>query len=352
MVEKIFDDYGVGFAIVARPIEERKLIIAKDEFWKEFDIDQLRDVWYKSSYLLDRKQSGAICASERYSNYKHQPLQFDFKPSFTGKMEDLGLNPNRKERTGLTAAIIREKGTNGEREMAYSLYLAGFDVKDVHMTDLTSGRETLEDVQFAVFCGGFSNSDVLGSAKGWAGGFRYNEKAKKALENFFAREDTLSLGICNGCQLLMELGLIFPDMGNKHPKMAHNLSHKFESSFVSVEIPKNNSVMFGSLEGSKIGIWVAHGEGRFVLPEEESRYNIVAKYLYDSYPGNPNGSDYATAAVCSVNGRHLAMMPHLERTIFPWQNAYYPYHYRRHEVTPWMVAFVNAKEWVKNKNTK
>ena len=351
LVEKIFDDYGVGFAIVARPIEERKLIIAKDEFRQEFDIDQLRDVWYKTSYLLDRKQSGETCASERFNNYKQQPLQFDIRPTFTGRMEDLGLNPDRKERTGLTAAIIREKGTNGEREMAYSLYLAGFDVKDVHMTDLTSGRETLEDVQFAVFCGGFSNSDVLGSAKGWAGGFRYNEKAKKALENFFDCEDTLSLGICNGCQLLMELGLIFPEMGDQHPRMEHNLSHKFESTFVSVEIPKNNSVLFGSLEGTKTGIWVAHGEGRFVLPEEASAYNISAKFVYDTYPGNPNGSDYATAAVCSANGRHLAMMPHLERTIFPWQNAYYPFAYRKHEVTPWMEAFVNAREWVKNKKS-
>ena len=351
LVEKIFDDYGVGFAIVARPIEERKLIIAKDEFRQEFDIDQLRDVWYKTSYLLDRKQSGETCASERFNNYKQQPLQFDIRPTFTGRMEDLGLNPDRKERTGLTAAIIREKGTNGEREMAYSLYLAGFDVKDVHMTDLTSGRETLEDVQFAVFCGGFSNSDVLGSAKGWAGGFRYNEKAKKALENFFDREDTLSLGICNGCQLLMELGLIFPEMGDQHPRMEHNLSHKFESTFVSVEILKNNSVLFGSLEGTKTGIWVAHGEGRFVLPEEASAYNISAKFVYDTYPGNPNGSDYATAAVCSANGRHLAMMPHLERTIFPWQNAYYPFAYRKHEVTPWMEAFVNAREWVKNKKS-
>jgi len=349
LVEKILDDYGVGFAIVARPIEERKLIIAKDEFRQEFDIDHLRDVWYKTSYLLDRKQSGKTCAAERFANYKQQPLQIDCRSSFTGKMADLGLNPDRKERTGLTAAILREKGTNGEREMAYALYLAGFDVKDVHMTDLTSGRETLEDVQFAVFCGGFSNSDVLGSAKGWAGGFRYNEQAKRALENFYAREDTLSLGICNGCQLLMELGLIYPEKGDTHPKMEHNLSHKFESAFVSVEIPSNESVMFKSLEGSKLGIWVAHGEGRFVLPEDESAYHIAAKYSYDEYPGNPNGSDYATAAVCSRNGRHLAMMPHLERSVFPWQNAWYPFSYRKHEVTPWMEAFANAREWLKNK---
>ena len=346
LVEKILQDYGLGFAIVARPIEDRKLVIAKDEFNQEFDIDKLRDVWYNTSYLLDQKQSSSNHADLRFSNYSKQPLQFDIKPEFTGKMEDMGLNPNRKEKSGLTAAIIREKGTNGEREMAYSLFLAGFDVKDVHMTDLTSGRETLEDVQMAVFCGGFSNSDVLGSAKGWAGGFKYNEKAKTALRNFFSREDTLSLGVCNGCQLLMEMGLIFPELGEQHPKMQPNSSNKFESTFVSIEIPKNESVMLKSLEGTKLGIWVAHGEGRFSLPEDEKYYNIAAKYLYDEYPGNPNGSDYSAAAVCSKDGRHLAMMPHLERTIFPWQNAYYPFAYRKHEVTPWMEAFVNAREWL------
>ncbi len=349
LVEKILNDFGVGFAIVARPIEERMLVIEKGGFREAFDIDDLRDVWYRTSYLLDRKQSGESSAKARFDNYKNQPLLFDIKPSFTGKFEDLGLNPNRKARSGLTAAIIRDKGTNGEREMAYSLYLAGFDVKDVHMTDLTSGRETLEEVQFAVFCGGFSNSDVLGSAKGWAGGFRYNEKARTSLENFYARKDTLSLGICNGCQLLMELDLIYPEMGNSHPKMQHNVSHKFESAFVSVEIPQNESVMLKSLAGNKLGIWVAHGEGRFELPDDASKYNISAKYVYDEYPGNPNGSDYAAAAVCSADGRHLAMMPHLERTIFPWQNAYYPYEYRKHDVTPWMEAFANAREWLKKR---
>lgn len=347
LVEKILNDYGVGFAIVARPIEDRKLIVEKGDFRKEFDIDALRDVWYRTSYLLDRKQSGETLAGERFKNYKQQPLQFNFLPTFTGKMRDLGLDPDRKERSGLTAAIIRDKGTNGEREMAYALYLAGFDVKDVHMTDLISGRETLEEVQFAVFCGGFSNSDVLGSSKGWAGGILYNEKARRAVENFYARPDTLSLGVCNGCQLLMELGLIYPELGENHPRMHHNRSHKFESAFVSVEIPDNRSVMLRSLAGTKLGIWVAHGEGRFSLPGEVSEYNIAAKYVYNGYPGNPNGSDHNAAAVCSADGRHLAMMPHLERTIFPWQNAWYPYEFRKHDVTPWMEAFVNAREWIK-----
>lgn len=346
LVEKILDDYGIGFAIVARPIEERKMLISKDEFKSEFDINELRDVWYESSYLLDRRQSGEDCAKSRFENYKEQPLQFEFKPSFTGHFSQYNITPDRKGKSGIKAAIIREKGTNGEREMAYSLYLAGFDVKDVHMTDLITGRETLEDINLIVFCGGFSNSDVLGSAKGWAGSFLFNDRAKDTLQKYYERKDTLSLGVCNGCQLMMELGLIYPGREQK-PKMDHNISHKFESTFLSVEIPENRSVMFNSLSGQKIGIWVAHGEGRFVMPENESMYHIVAKYVYDSYPGNPNGSDYNTAALCSEDGRHLAIMPHLERTIFPWQCAYYPFDRQKNDVTPWMEAFVNAREWIK-----
>lgn len=346
LVEKILEDYGVGGAIVARPIEARKLLIQKDTFLQEFDIDELRDVWYETSYLLDKKQSGEECATSRFDNYKKQPLQFNILPSFTGKFSQFGLNPDRTSASGIKAAIIREKGTNGEREMAYSLFLAGFDVKDVHMTDLASGRETLEDISLIVFCGGFSNSDVLGSAKGWAGSFKYNEKAKESLRKFYERKDTLSLGVCNGCQLMMELGLVYPDHDVK-PKMEHNLSHKFESTYISVAIPQNESVMFGSLSGSKLGIWVAHGEGKFTLPKAESEYNVVAKYAYCEYPANPNGSDYDVAGVVSKDGRHLAIMPHLERSIFPWQNAHYPFQNRKDDVTPWMEAFVNAREWIK-----
>lgn len=351
LVEKILDDYGIGFAIIARPIEERKLVIQKDAFVQEFDIDELRDVWFESSYLLDKKQSGEKLAAERFQNYKKQPLQFNYNPSFTGKFTQFGIDPDRVKPTGLKAAIIREKGTNGEREMAYSLYLAGFDVKDVHMTDLASGRETLEDINLIVFCGGFSNSDVLGSAKGWAGSFMFNEKAKETLRKYYQREDTLSLGVCNGCQLMMELGLVYPDHDVK-PKMEHNASHKFESTYVSVEVPQNESVMFGSLSGSKLGIWVAHGEGRFSMPKPESEYNVIAKYIYSEYPGNPNGSDYDIAGVVSKDGRHLAIMPHLERSLFPWQCAYLPFEHRRDDFTPWIEAFVNAREWVKNVITK
>ena len=315
----------------------------------EFELlqDHLRDLWYKTSYLLDCRQSGEKKAAERYANYAQQPLQFLFPEGFKGSYSSLGIDPKRRERTGVKAAIIREKGTNGEREMAYSLFLAGFDVKDVTMTDLVSGRETLEDVNMIVFCGGFSNSDVLGSAKGWAGAFLYNEAAKRALDNFYAREDTLSLGVCNGCQLMIELGLITPEDAVK-PRMLHNDSHKFESSFVGLDIEKSNAVMFSSLVGSKLGIWVAHGEGKFSLPMEESHYNIALKYSYAEYPANPNGSDYAVAGVASADGRHVAMMPHLERAIKPWNWAYYP-EQREDEVTPWIETFINARKWIEEK---
>lgn len=345
-VKKILEDAGIGYAKLGKPTEERHILVTKDDATYQFGIDYLRDVWFSSSYLLDRKQSMNGCAKKRFENYAKQPIELAFDKSFTGKYSQYGIDPNRRAATGIKAAIIREKGTQCEREMAYSLYLAGFDVKDVTMTDLISGRETLEDLNMIVFCGGFSNSDVLGSAKGWAGGFLFNPKAKAALDNFYARKDTLSLGVCNGCQLMIELGLINPNH-EKKTKMLHNDSHKFESEFTGVTVQTNQSVMLGSLSGSKLGIWVAHGEGKFSLPYKEDKYNVVLKYSYDEYPGNPNGSDYSTAGIASADGRHLAMMPHLERAIFPWQNAFYPNdRANSDQVTPWIEAFVNAKEWI------
>jgi len=347
-VERYLDNNGIGFAYLGTPAEERHILLEKEGAHYLFGIDHLRDVWFESSYLLDRRQTTAECAKARFENYKQQPLAFNYPATFNGKFSRLGISPDRLAQTGVKAAIIREKGVNGDREMAYTLWLAGFDVKDVHMTDLMSGRETLEDVNMIVFVGGFSNSDVLGSAKGWAGGFRYNETARKALDAFYARKDTLSLGICNGCQCMVELELTNPDHEEK-PKMLHNDSHKFESEFITVTIPENNSVMMGSLAGSKLGVWVAHGEGKFHLPYAEERYNIVAKYNHATYPANPNGSDYAAAGICSSDGRHLAMMPHPERAIFPWQCAAYPIdRLNSDQVTPWMEAFVNARKWVES----
>ena len=350
-LKKYLENLGVGFAKIGYPTPHNRLITVKrEDFVHEFDIDSLRTDWYKTSYLLDRDQSMNGMAKKRFTNYVKQPVEMKFNKNFEGTLDSYGLSANRRQPSGIKAAIIREKGTNGEREMAYTLYLAGFDVKDVMMTDLINGREDLSDVNFIVFCGGFSNSDVLGSAKGWAGAFLYNPKAKETLDKFYARTDTLSLGICNGCQLMIELNLINPEHEHR-AHLCHNSSKKFESAFLGLDITSNKSILLGSLSGSKLGIWVAHGEGRFYLPEPEDHYNIVAKYNYAEYPGNPNGSDYNVAGICSADGRHLAMMPHPERAIFPWQNAWYPS--KRHdEVTPWIEAFVNARKWIEEHTAK
>jgi phosphoribosylformylglycinamidine synthase len=305
----------------------------------------LRDLWYKTSYLFDCHQSGATKATERYINYKSQHLEYVFPAHFKGSFAQYGIDPHRKTPTGIRAAVIREKGSQCDRETAWIMHLAGMDVKDVHTSDLIEGRETLDDVNMIVFVGGFSNSDVLGSAKGWAGSFLYNEKAKTALNRFYARPDTLSLGICNGCQLMIELGLITPNDEQK-PRMEHNDSHKFECTFVNVSIPENNSVMLHSLAGSRLGIWVAHGEGKFMLPMPENHYNVALRYSYDAYPANPNGSPQGIAALCSNDGRHLAMMPHPERAISPWNWPFYPASRSQDQISPWVEAFVNAAKWI------
>ncbi len=337
--ERSLTEAGIEILKIGEVIEGNQISIKNHEDTFQFMVEETRDTWFKTSYLLDQKQSKNSTAEERFKNYKNQPLTYTFPSQFTGKKPVIASGLARPK-----AAILREKGSNSEREMANAMYLAGFDVKDVHMTDLISGRETLEDIQFIGAVGGFSNSDVLGSAKGWAGAFLYNEKAKTALDNFFARPDTLSVGICNGCQLFMELELVNPDH-EVHGKMLHNNSHKHESNFVSVKIQENNSIMLSSLAGSTLGVWISHGEGKFHLPQSENQYQIVAKYAYDQYPHNPNGSDYNTAMMCDKTGRHLVTMPHIERSTFQWNWANYP-EGRQDEVTPWLEAFVNARQWI------
>jgi phosphoribosylformylglycinamidine synthase len=346
-IEIHFEQYNIACIPIGKPTNERVLRVKNfsEEFL--FDVDNLRENWFRPSYLLDRKQCGEVLAQNRLDNYKTNNLTFNFS-KFGGDYAALNIDSKRRTSSGVKTAIIREKGVNGDREMAWSLYLAGFDVKDVHMTDLIAGRETLEDISLIVFVGGFSNSDVLGSAIGWAGAFKYNERAKAALDKFYKRDNTLSLGVCNGCQLMVALDLIYPGEKQKI-KMLHNASHKFESSFLTVDIHANKSVMLNSLAGKKLGIWVAHGEGQFSMPENEDQYLIPMKYSFDNYPGNPNGSDYNTAALCSADGRHLAMMPHLERAIYPWQWGFYPADRKEDQVTPWVEAFVNARKWIEQK---
>lgn len=343
-IEKVFAEKNISAVKIGTVSNGDQLNIRNNDTNYSLSVSELRDVWYKTSFLLDQKQTANGLAKDRYDNYKHQPLQYKFPTHFTGRLEDIVSKSNTRPK----AAILREKGSNSEREMANAMYLAGFDVKDVHMTDLISGRETLEDIQFIGAVGGFSNSDVLGSAKGWAGAIKYNEKANTVLKNFFNREDTLSVGICNGCQLWMELDLINPDH-EVHGKLTYNDSGKHESAFTSVKIQENNSVMLSSLAGTTLGVWISHGEGKFKLPYAEDQYDIVAKYSYEGYPHNPNGSDFNTAMMCDTTGRHLVTMPHIERSTFQWNWANYP-EGRTDEVSPWLEAFVNARKWIEKKN--
>lgn len=342
-LEKLLNKAGVSFHKIGSLATADSFRIqhgTQDILWK---VSELRKKWFETSYLLDLEQSGLQKAKERYENFDQQPIEVVFPTKFNGK------KPSFSSSRKIKAAIIRDKGSNSEREMANALYQAGFDVKDVHMTDLMEGRETLKDIQFLAAVGGFSNSDVLGSAKGWAGTFKYNENANRALRNFFKREDTLSLGVCNGCQLFLELGLLHPEDEEK-PEMINNESGRFESRFTTVDIPENNSVMLQSLAGTTLGAWIANGEGRFSFPKgEESQYNIVGKYTYDEYPANPNGSQFKTAMLADASGRHLAMMPHLERSIYPWNWPHYPEEHKGNEVSPWLEAFVNAREWLEKK---
>lgn len=338
------ENRGIDYIELGGTQSAREIALSKGDWQLTLDIDECRTTWMRASHLLDLEQTEATQAKNRFENYSQHVLSYQFPEGFTGKRSDLNIDVNRKTKSGIKAAIIREQGVNSDREMAYALYMAGFDVLDVHMTDLVSGREDLSGVNMIVFVGGFSNSDVLGSAKGWAGSFLFNEKAKTALDHFYARPDTLSLGVCNGCQLMMELEVVFPEMEN-HPKMHHNATGKFECGFINVDIQPNNTVMLGNMVGSRLGIWLAHGEGRFMI-EEESPYAIPMKYSYEAIPGNPNGSSFGVAAMASKDGRHLAMMPHLERSLFPWNWAHYE-DKLAHEVSPWLIPFANAFEWVK-----
>ncbi|MEP3209575.1 MAG: phosphoribosylformylglycinamidine synthase [Maribacter sp.] len=354
-LELSLNNAQIDFKKIGKVTTRAELTIRNGGMEMGLNVSSLRDTWFMTSFLLDNKQSANGLAKDRYKNYKAQALAYVFPENFTGKLPSNlsgaesatntnGISTRRDATERPKAAILREKGSNSEREMANAMYLAGFDVKDVHMTDLISGRETLEDIQFLGAVGGFSNSDVLGSAKGWAGAIKYNEKANKVIKNFFARPDTLSIGICNGCQLFMELDLINPDH-ETHGKMTYNDSGKHESNFTSVKVQENNSVMLSSLAGTTLGVWISHGEGKFSLPHSEENYEIVAKYGYEDYPANPNGSDYNTAMLCDATGRHLVTMPHIERSTFPWNWAHYPAN-RNDEVSPWLAAFVNARTWV------
>ncbi|MCL1785984.1 MAG: phosphoribosylformylglycinamidine synthase [Alphaproteobacteria bacterium] len=335
--EKIAAKHNIDIDYIGEPIPERNL----EMDGMSINIDGLRDAWMTPSMKMEKFQNKRHVARADYQ--MQQPLKINVK-----KIRTISINTGGTRKT--TCAVIRDKGVNGDREMGYAAKLGGFDVvKDVHMTDLMTGRENLKTADTVIFAGGFSNADALGAGKGWAAKFKYNARASDALMDFYNRGNTLILGVCNGCQVIQELGLI----GGKPAPMRQNDSGKFESAFLSVDIPKNNAVMMQDLSGLTLPVWVAHGEGKFDLSNmiENKDYKVVMQYLYSQYPGNPNGSPGAVAGISSMDGRIVAMMPHPERSVLPYQWAWNPgaelYESSGRVVMPWLRMFAAANNFAK-----
>ena len=320
----------------------------------EDDIKGLRQTWEATSHQLERLQANVDCVEEEYTalpTRQTPPYILTFEPAETAPGLPTGARPR--------VAILREEGSNGDREMTSAFYEAGFETWDVTMSDLAVGRASLETFQGVVFVGGFSYADVLDSAKGWAGVIRYNERVLDQFTSFRARSDTFSLGVCNGCQLMALLGWVNDENldDTRRPRFIHNVSGRFESRFSTVQIQNSRAMMLDGMAGSTLGVWVAHGEGRAYFPDsdvlESSEANqlIPLRYVDDSanatevYPHNPNGSTNGIAGLCSADGRHLVMMPHPERAFRTWQWGWLPPGWEKLEASPWLRMFQNARTW-------
>ena len=317
---------------------------------------ELRSVWESTSSAIDRQSANPESVEEESRNnhglLKPPPYHLSFHPKPPPDLVG--------DRTGRpSVAILRERGSNGDREMAAAFYLAGFDVQELIMDDLIKGQTTLDQFRGLVFPGGFSFADVLDAGKGWAGVIRFNEKVSEQFERFYQRSDTFSFGVCNGCQLMALLGWV-PWQGIKseqQPRFIRNCSGRFESRFSCVSIESSPSMMLQGMSGSRLGVWVAHGEGQFLAPDSEMLQDIISKELAPiryvgpqglptrDYPFNPNGSVQGIAALCSPDGRHLAMMPHPERTFLLWQWPWLPADWQSLSASPWLQLFRNAFTW-------
>ena len=316
----------------------------------------LRALWEETGFRLEQLQSNPMCVRQehRYAfDMKAPPYRLTFTPEPTAP-ELL----KRKDKPKV--AIIREEGSNGDREMASAFYMAGFEPWDVTLTDLLEGQVNLNQFRGVSFVGGFSYADVLDSAKGWAGVIRFNQELWNQFQAFYRRTDTFSLGVCNGCQLMAILGWVpwQTEKETMQPRFIHNDSHRFESRFSTVTILPSPSIMLKGMENSILGVWVAHGEGKAYFPDKDTFENVINKglsplryvddrgILTQDYPFNPNGSPHGIASLCSQNGRHLAMMPHPERTFLLWQWPWLPEDMKNNlKASPWLHMFQNARKW-------
>jgi phosphoribosylformylglycinamidine synthase len=320
------------------------------------DITTLRDVWEATSFRIERLQANPTCVAEEETGLRHRSTpaySLPFRPEPTS-----AAILARSDKPAV--AVLREEGSNGDREMAAAFHAAGCEPWDVTMSDLLARRITLERFRGIAAVGGFSYADVLDSAKGWAGVIRFHDELRTQFEAFLARPDTFTLGLCNGCQLFALLGWVpwhgIPELSQ--PRFVRNTSGRFESRFVTATILDSPAVMLRGMAGSTLGVWVQHGEGRALFPEaavltrvlDEGlapiRYADDRGEISEAYPHNPNGSPHGIAALCTPDGRHLAIMPHPERTFLTWQWPWMPREWRRDlAASPWLRLFQNAREW-------
>jgi phosphoribosylformylglycinamidine synthase len=319
------------------------------------DVTALRDLWEATSFELERLQANPACVAEEQVGLRHRtapPYRLSFEPASTAP--ELLSGPSK-----VPVAVLRDEGSNGDREMAAAFWAAGLEPWDVAVTDLLAERVTLDRFRGLAAVGGFSYADVLDSGKGWAGVIRFHDKLRDQFEAFVSRADTFTLGVCNGCQLFALLGWV-PWRGIdevEQPRFVRNASERFESRFVTVTILDSPAVMLRGMAGSTLGVWLQHGEGRAFFPSRSVLDAVLARGLApiryvddggeptETYPFNPNGSPHGIAALCSPDGRHLALMPHSERTAFIWNWAWMPREWRRFEASPWLRLFQNARTW-------
>uniref|UniRef100_A0A452E2K7 Phosphoribosylformylglycinamidine synthase n=1 Tax=Capra hircus TaxID=9925 RepID=A0A452E2K7_CAPHI len=334
----------------------------------EEPVGQLRALWEETSFQLDRLQAKPHCVAQEEQGLRERAgPTYCLPPTFpraSVPCEPGGPAPR--------VAIIREEGSNGDREMADAFHLAGFEVWDVTMQDLCSGAIGLDTFRGVAFVGGFSYADVLGSAKGWAAAVTFNPKAGAEMKRFRQRPDTFSLGVCNGCQLLALLGWVGGSSSEEAVEtcqeswlarpgllLRHNLSGRFESRWASVRVGPGPALMLRGMEGAVLPVWSAHGEGYMAFSSPELQAQMEARGLAplhwadddgnptEQYPLNPNGSPGGVAGICSPDGRHLALMPHPERSVRPWQWAWRPPPFDALTTSPWLQLFINARNWTR-----
>ncbi len=340
-ISRITDQWPMARVVAYANDEYQVRIVDDTELLYEEDLIELKKIWTKNSYVMKSLRDNPVTAAEEFDSISETNKGLSAQLSFdvTPRSEVI---PNRD----LKVAILREQGVNGHLEMAAAFHAAGFTAVDVHMTDLRSGRVMLDDFVGLAAGGGFSYGDVLGAGSGWAKGILLDSYLRDQFLTFFARPETFSLGLCNGCQMLSQLAELIPG-AHDWPRFVHNASQRFEARLATMEIVESPSIFFTGMENSRIQVPLAHGEGRAIGFQASSI--VAARYVdnngrpTEQYPYNPNGSAQGVNAFTSQDGRAMIMMPHPERAFRTSQLSWHPQGWG--EDSPWFQMFVNAFNW-------